>query len=376
MSTQTQHGYLVLADISGYTSYLAKVELEHAHEILTDLLETIVERFRAVLTISKLEGDAVFAYAPESKVTRGEMLLELFEATYAAFRDQVEACRRRTTCECNACRAIPSLDLKFMAHHGDYIVQTVSDIKELVGSDVNLIHRLLKNHVAEATGWKAYVLFTERGLEHLGTRPEGLHEQPESYEHLGEVKTYSLDMHPRYQELMAARQVFIAPTEAYLTVTQDYPAPPPVVWDWLNDPRKRAQYTIQEGLRFEPILRPGGRTGVGARTHCVHGKDIAMQETILDWKPFDYLTVEQKYMGIALRITCQLTPTPDGAGTRMNIYMNGRMPTPGFLNRPAFVWMHTRFFPMVKMYEKMARCIREALESEPAEETALAPTTT
>jgi hypothetical protein len=38
--------------------------------------------------------------------------------------------------------------------------------------------------------------------------------------------------------------------------------------------------------------------------------------------------------------------------------------------------MHTRFFPMVKMYEKMARCIREALESEPAEETALAPTTT
>ena len=43
-----QHGYLVLADISGYTAYLAGVELDHAHEILSDLLETIVEVYRAL----------------------------------------------------------------------------------------------------------------------------------------------------------------------------------------------------------------------------------------------------------------------------------------------------------------------------------------
>jgi hypothetical protein len=46
MSTITQHGYLVLADISGYTSFVAKTELEHSHEILTELLELLVERFR------------------------------------------------------------------------------------------------------------------------------------------------------------------------------------------------------------------------------------------------------------------------------------------------------------------------------------------
>jgi len=36
----TQHGYLILAEISGYTAYLAGVELDHAHDILTDLLES------------------------------------------------------------------------------------------------------------------------------------------------------------------------------------------------------------------------------------------------------------------------------------------------------------------------------------------------
>lgn len=61
MTSKTEHGYLVLADISGYTSYLARVELKHAQEILTDLLATIVEQFKQAPTISKLEGNAVSA---------------------------------------------------------------------------------------------------------------------------------------------------------------------------------------------------------------------------------------------------------------------------------------------------------------------------
>ncbi|MGQ0600871.1 MAG: DUF2652 domain-containing protein, partial [Anaerolineales bacterium] len=170
-ATLTQHGYLVLADISGYTSYLAGVELDHAHEILTDLLTTIVTRFKTTLRIVKLEGDAVFGYVPEALMQRGETLLELLEATYTAFRDRRESAHRRTTCECNACRNIATLDLKFFVHHGDYVVQDVTGIKELVGSDVNLVHRLMKNGISQTTGWKAYALFTEEGLEHMGVRP-------------------------------------------------------------------------------------------------------------------------------------------------------------------------------------------------------------
>jgi len=106
----------------------------------------------------------VFGYVPEAKVGRGETLFELVEATYVAFRDRQGAVRRHTTCECNACRAIPALDLKFITHYGSYIVQTISGIHELVGSDVNLVHRLLKNHIAESTGWHAYALFTAPAL--------------------------------------------------------------------------------------------------------------------------------------------------------------------------------------------------------------------
>ena len=40
----TQHGYLLLADISGYTSFVAGTELEYSQDILSELLEVIIGR--------------------------------------------------------------------------------------------------------------------------------------------------------------------------------------------------------------------------------------------------------------------------------------------------------------------------------------------
>src|SRR5207302_8401568 len=112
-----------------------------------------------------------------------------------------------------AWRAIPTLDLKFILDHGEYIVQQVAGIREVVGSDVNLVHRLLKNHVAEQTGWRGYLLCTDAVLAHLGLAPEGMRMVTESYEHLGEVVTHSLDLQQRYKEIAEARRIVVTPEE-------------------------------------------------------------------------------------------------------------------------------------------------------------------
>ncbi len=356
MESKTQHGYLVLADISGYTAYLAGTELDHAQEILTDLLEIIVGRLKTLLTIAKLEGDAVFAYGPEGKIERGETLLELIEATYMAFCDRRDHAHRRTTCACNACRNIPSLDLKFVTHHGDYILQHVSGITELVGSDVNLAHRLLKNHIAEATGWHAYALFTEVSLSRMGLKPEGMYGQPETYEHLGEVKTYSLNLHDRHKALVEARRVLITPEEAHYVQTHDLPAPAPIAWEWLNDPVKRSQW--MGGRVWSADFRPGGRTGIGARNHCAHGK-TTITETILDWRPFEYMTGEQLAGGTRIRETVRFELTPDERGTRVTDLIQVQTPLPRWLARPIAQLMMTTVgkYKTDEQYTQLARLI-------------------
>ena len=315
-------GYLLLADISGYTSYLAGVELDHAQAVLTELLETIVGSFTALLTLSKLEGDAVFAYVPAESVPRGELLFELVETTYAAFRDRVEGVRRRTTCTCNACRAIPQLDLKFILHYGEYMVQSIAGIHELVGSDVNLVHRLLKNGVGTATGWKAYALITSPALERLGLPCDRslLYVASETYEHLGEIDTFSLDLRERYQARVAARRVVLEPEAADIVAGGDLDASPAVVWDWLNDPQRRMQW--MRGTTWTSLGRPGGRTGVGAQNHCAHGKNEVSRETIVDWKPFDYFSSEQTDTSpVVMRMTYRLTPLDGGQRTHLLVTM-------------------------------------------------------
>jgi hypothetical protein len=201
MERKTQTGYLMLADISGYTSYVAQTEIEHADMALSYLLETLVEQLSSLLTIIQLEGDAVFAYLEESKLEQAKSLLDLIDQTYLAFREKALALYAGATCPCRACKALPTLDLKFMVHHGEFLIQNVAGVSHLLGTDVNLIHRLAKNHVSEFTGWKGYALFTDQVMERLQHSKEDFFKQSESYEHLGEVEVYCMDMHPRYEEM-------------------------------------------------------------------------------------------------------------------------------------------------------------------------------
>jgi hypothetical protein len=331
MSTTTQHGYLLLADISGYTSFVAGTELDHSHEILSDLLETICMQIEKLLIIHKLEGDAVFAYAPEAVISRGETILELVESTYAAFRDRQTDIKRSTTCTCRACQNIPSLDLKFIVHHGDYIIQQVRSIREMVGSDVNLVHRLLKNQVTEATGWRAYLMITEPCLAHLDINLEGAHEQMESYEHLGQIKTINVDMHRRYEELRAGRQVFLTEQDADLVFSVDFSTPPPVTWEWLQDPNRRNMWGGGH-VHWYSGDRPKGRSGSGASNHCAHGKSVSTEVTV-DWRPFEYSTIDSYENGKkTFSETLFLKPSPDG-GTHVTDFARLHLPFPRWLRR-------------------------------------------
>ena len=98
-----QHGFLIISDINVYSTYLKDSELEHARDSLTSLLKLVIAETRSPLTISKLEGDAVFSYAPKGGFLSGQTLLEIIESSYAAFRRALELMVLNTSCTCNAC---------------------------------------------------------------------------------------------------------------------------------------------------------------------------------------------------------------------------------------------------------------------------------
>jgi len=333
MPTTTQHGFLIIADISGYTSFVAKTELEHSQEILSELLELLVSRFQSTMTISKLEGDAVFVYAPEEVFVCSETLIDFVESMYVAFRDKQLSMKRATTCTCNACRNIPSLDLKFFIHCGDYIQQKIANIKELVGSDVNLVHRLTKNHVTEATGWRAYMMFTEQCVNHNSLNLADAHIQMEAYESLGEIKTFNIDLHKRYKEICEARCIVLEEQDADFIFQIDFPTPPSVTWEWIHNPEKRNIWGGVPGA-WSVGDRPQGRSGVGSSNHCAHGKSFSTQ-VVVDWHPFEYYTTHSLENGKhTFTETLRFEALPNG-GTRVLHVGKMHMPIPRFIRRAA-----------------------------------------
>ncbi len=330
MTEQSRHGYLVLADISGYTSFLAKVELEHAHEILTDLLEVIVEKFKSLLTISKLEGDAVFAYVDETKITRGEILLELIENTYVAFRQRRDTSNRATTCSCRACQSMPSLELKFFVHCGSYVIQNVAGIKELVGSDVNLAHRLMKNHITEHTGWKAYSMFTQYAMDCLNLNIENSHNQVETYEHLGDVDTVTINLIPRYDAIATERLHYYSDDDADAVTFQKYEISDVELWQILTSTEILTQMMVGTKWSVAKLIR--GRTDVGAASHCLHGKGI-MRMTIVDWHPFTYFTCHGEDGNNRFYQMYEIQPLSDNSGSILYWRWKADMGMPRWLTK-------------------------------------------
>jgi Protein of unknown function (DUF2652) len=57
--SKAQEGLLVLADISGYTTFVTQTEMDHSWEILHELLEVMVRSAQGKLDVSQVEGDAI-----------------------------------------------------------------------------------------------------------------------------------------------------------------------------------------------------------------------------------------------------------------------------------------------------------------------------
>ncbi len=315
MLPAAQPACFLIADISGYTGYLADVELDHAQDILADLVGAVVTALRPNFRLVKLEGDAAFTYAPLETID-GTMLLDTIERCYFGFRRRRRDVRQATSCECNACTRIPDLDLKFVVHHGVAILQKVAGRQEFLGSDVIVVHRLLKNVVVEQLGIDAYALITQQCIDASDLDPAalGMRRHTETYDRIGDVPAWAHDLEHRWQEEEARARVFVTPEESILALSVPTRVPPQVAWDFLTKPGQRMSWqpwvteVTVEGAR-------GGRRGPGSSNHCMHGKDAVVEE-ILDWRPYDYVTdrtiLDTPGGPVKLLHTIELEPTSTG----------------------------------------------------------------
>jgi uncharacterized protein YndB with AHSA1/START domain len=314
MSGTVRQGCLVLADISGYTSYLSGVELEHSHDILADLLGLVSGGLCPPLRLAKLEGDAVFCVAAEAEQPDGTALLDSLESTYLSFARRRRTVALSSSCACDACRRTPDLDLKFCAHYGSFVEHEVAGSRELVGADVILVHRLLKNTVAEEHGVRGYLLLTDACRNALGGRSaaalgDGALRHREHYDDVGPVSCTVIDLASRWQAQQDEVRNVVSRTDAAFLFEAEIHATPAQVWSAMSDPAHGLRWRV--GVDDIKEHNPRGGRGVGTVTHCVHGRTTIEQE-IVDWLPPQHFTFRERNPIGLCEWTVSLAPLAGG----------------------------------------------------------------
>ena len=156
-------GFVVLLDISGYTRFVRSHNLRHvpilgtrfretseahAEEVVTDLLETLINTTSDILRAEKLEGDAVLLTAvPENQAEFAQQLVKRLQTIFGIFRDRIHQIAFCSACLCDCCNQMTQLQVKAIAHHGPFLIKNVAGFREIAGQEVIRAHRLLKNTI-------------------------------------------------------------------------------------------------------------------------------------------------------------------------------------------------------------------------------------
>src|SRR6185437_3970630 len=227
MLPKAESACFAIADISGYTHFVSGVELDHAQDIIADVMDTLVRALRPPFRLAKFEGDAAFVYALADKI---------------------------------------------VVHHGEFIRQKMAGREELAGRDVILVHRLLKNEVGKTFGPHAYALYSDACVRAMGIDPaaQGLREHAEAIEHIGETKCWVSDLEQAWTREIETARTLVQRAQAFMIMERDFAAPRQEMWDLVTSPQHHLRWQRSDGVR-ENVAQ--GRRGAGTQLHCLRGKD-------------------------------------------------------------------------------------------------------
>jgi hypothetical protein len=325
-------GTFVLADIGGYTSFLTGVGIQHAKETTEHLLNRLIKSAGRQWKVANVMGDCVFFYS-ESQGKPTETY-KLVRSLHEEFQDAQLDIASGSTCRCGACDRTEDLSLKFVVHQGEFDVQNIGGRKELIGPDIIVATRLLKNSVPV----KEYVIATSAAAGVAEAAGVATQKASDELESIGPMEYSYVDLGPVRDAYRKSKEFHISRDQADMIVVGEVDAPAHVVWDAVSklEKRKLWQVTISkmEHIQGEP-------DGVGEIHSCVHGTAKFVHATIaIDDETMQHTERTWISPPIMKDIYFTMQPIPTSENTtrcEMRAIFKPAIPVVSTLLRPIFV---------------------------------------
>ena len=235
----TEPACLLIADISGYTGYLAGCRDPITPRTSWRTSWTRSSARSARLPAREARGRRRVHVRDHRDGSTGRLLLDTDRALLLRLP---AASPRRAPGDVVRVQRVrahpgPQPEVRRSSRHDPR--QRVAGREELLGSDVIVVHRLLKNTVVETTGFEAYALFSQPCVDAMDVDVAALGMRPmsETYDHIGEVPV----MGSRPRAALAGGGIAHARHRRRGPVRFKVPsiptsAPPQVAWEFVTVP--------------------------------------------------------------------------------------------------------------------------------------------
>ena len=195
---EVQSATIVIPDITGFTRFMSDIDLKISKRVIPALLNKIIYTNQIGLKVSEIEGDAVLFYKTGPPVDPQQMAKQC-QRFYLDFYQQLKSLKYELRNKPESNKIPRILGLKIIVHYGEVGMSRIDKRIKLIGEDVIIAHRLLKNDVT----YDDYVLLTSHYVDKVGEKPtlkalfwDKARKDHSNYEHIGKIPYHYVNLEP------------------------------------------------------------------------------------------------------------------------------------------------------------------------------------
>ncbi|GJM30201.1 MAG: hypothetical protein DHS20C17_28360 [Cyclobacteriaceae bacterium] len=195
---EVQPALICIPDIKGFTEFMSDTKLELSAKVIPALLNDIIYTNSIGLKVSEIEGDAILFYLCGPPPALEDLVKQCYDF-YTQFYEKVRILNRKHEHHPDSDNIPDILGLKIIMHYGKIGVNQIGKRIKLIGEDVIIAHRLLKNSIP----LEEYLLISDQLMEQcqLNSKLETLLDEPvtrgsDDYEHIGVINYSYLNLKP------------------------------------------------------------------------------------------------------------------------------------------------------------------------------------
>jgi len=327
---------IFIPNISGFTEFVNKTEINHSQHIISELLEVLVDSNELEMEISEVEGDAIIFYKYQHMPSPNQLIRQT-RKMFIRFHEHLKLYDSRRICQCGACSTATNLTLKFIVHAGPLGFTTVKNQKKPFGAALVLAHKLLKNEVTD----NEYMLCTPSafdGADVQSARKDlwaSFRELKSTYEEFGEVPYYVLPLAKLHAEISDPTPIEM-PEKMPNPVTGELRVQKPLLDTYELLSNFELKILWQKDIR-EFNFEKGRVNRVGTRHICVFESGQAEFQSVTNDFGKDKVVYGERLLSfpLAKNLTFYFILEPDGEGTRIHTEIHyEKLPLIGWLFEP------------------------------------------